>query len=89
MFRSKCSELLGGAALADNLEVGLGLKDRLEAFADDLVIVDDGESGSRLLRGKRDADALTTSPASSPLATVKLPPRSITICRMWRSPKCR
>jgi hypothetical protein len=34
-------ELLGGAALADNLEIGLGLKDRLYAFADDLMIVDD------------------------------------------------
>ncbi len=81
-------ELLGGAALADNLEIGLGLKDCLYAFADDLVIVDDenpdhgGLIGSGML-------ALTTSPASSPLVTEKLPPRSVTICLMWRSPKCR
>jgi len=55
-------ELLGGAALADNLEIGLGLKDRLYAFADDLVIVDDEnpDHGCRIGSGML---TLTTSPA--------------------------
>ena len=71
------SEPLGRSALSDYLEVRVVPEDRLEAFASDFMIIDNHDP-HRVPPDFSGRLALTTSPASSPLDTSKLPPPSMT-----------
>jgi hypothetical protein len=71
------SEPLGRSALGYYLEVRVVPEDRFEAFAGDGMIIDN-QDPYRVLPGFSGRLTLTTSPASSPLDTSKLPRLSIT-----------